>query len=158
MPGFNDRTVVLQAAKNALQAPAGTTTVPAPAPVTHRAGHDHAGRDDAGTRRSVSELEHVAPGLPAGAKELFVRHARKEGRSVAVLRAIDYGSECVVETEVYPPNAVTPLRAGPYTFAEARPGSRVRDGSRRGADVPRLRHPGRLSSRAFNRGQTPAMA
>jgi hypothetical protein len=55
-----------------------------------------------------------------GARELFVRHARKEGRSVAVLRAIDYGQECVVETEVYPPNAVTPVRAGPYTFADAR--------------------------------------
>jgi hypothetical protein len=26
----------------------------------------------------------------------------------------------VIETEVYPPNAVTALRAGPYTFADAR--------------------------------------
>ncbi len=60
---------------------------------------------------------------PAGAsqgRELFVRHARREGRSVAVLRAIDYGVECVVETEVYPPNATTALRAGPYTFADSR--------------------------------------
>jgi hypothetical protein len=53
-------------------------------------------------------------------RELFVRVARKEGRSVAVLRAVDYGAECVVETEVYPPNAVTALRRGPYTFADAR--------------------------------------
>ncbi|NUR78395.1 MAG: hypothetical protein HOQ28_19185 [Thermoleophilia bacterium] len=53
-------------------------------------------------------------------RELFVRVARKEGRSVAVMRAIDYGTECVVETEVYPPNAATALRAGPYTFADAR--------------------------------------
>jgi hypothetical protein len=53
-------------------------------------------------------------------KELFVRHARKDGRSVAILRAIDYGNECVVETEVYPPNAVTAVRAGPYSFADAR--------------------------------------
>jgi hypothetical protein len=57
--------------------------------------------------------------------ELFVRHARKEGRSVAVLRAVDYGDSCVVEAEVYPvrsgagpePEATRP---GPYTFADAR--------------------------------------
>lgn len=55
-----------------------------------------------------------------GGRELFVRHARKDGRSVAVLRAIDYGTECVVETEVYPPNAPTALRAGPYSFTSAR--------------------------------------
>jgi len=61
-----------------------------------------------------------APGNAAGAtgRELFVRIARREGKSVAVLRAIDYGSTCVVETEVYPPNAVTALRRGPYMFAD----------------------------------------
>jgi hypothetical protein len=64
-------------------------------------------------------------GAPEGAstpqgRELFVRHARKDGRSVAVLRAIDYGVECVVETEVYPPNGGETLRAGPYTFADSR--------------------------------------
>jgi hypothetical protein len=53
-------------------------------------------------------------------KELFVRHARKDGRSVAILRAVDYGRECVVETEVFPPDAATAMRAGPYTFADAR--------------------------------------
>lgn len=52
--------------------------------------------------------------------ELFVRVARREGRSVAVLRAVDYGAECVVETEVFPPNATTAVRAGPYTFADVR--------------------------------------
>jgi hypothetical protein len=57
----------------------------------------------------------VTPG-----RELFVRVARKEGRSVAVMRAIDYGAECVVEAEVYPPKAATALRPGPYTFADAR--------------------------------------
>jgi hypothetical protein len=68
----------------------------------------------------VSDVPGKTPAVPSGAKELFVRHARKEGRSVAVLRAIDYGQECVVETEVYPPNAVAPVHAGPYTFADAR--------------------------------------
>lgn len=53
-------------------------------------------------------------------RELFVRVARKDGRTVTLLRAVDYGSECVVETEVYPPDAVTAVRAGPYTFADAR--------------------------------------
>lgn len=67
-------------------------------------------------------MTQPAPGGAAEAtgRELFVRVARKEGRSVAVLRAIDYGAECVVETEVYPPNAVTALRRGPYTFADSR--------------------------------------
>jgi hypothetical protein len=51
-------------------------------------------------------------------RELFVRHAKKEGRSVALLRAIDYGDSCVVETEVYPP-AGDPVQPGPYTFADA---------------------------------------
>ena len=60
------------------------------------------------------------PALGTAARELFVRVARKEGRSVAVLRAVDYGTECIVETEVFPPNAVTGVRAGPYTFADAR--------------------------------------
>ena len=60
-----------------------------------------------------------AAAAPAG-RELFTRVARKDGRSVAVMRAVDYGAECVIETEVYPPNAATALRAGPYTFADAR--------------------------------------
>jgi hypothetical protein len=53
-------------------------------------------------------------------RELFTRVARKDGRSVAVMRAVDYGAQCVIETQVYPPNAVTALRAGPYTFPDAR--------------------------------------
>jgi len=64
--------------------------------------------------------EQAAGAPPSGGNELFVRVARKDGRTVTLLRAVDYGSECVVETEVYPPNAVTAVRAGPYTFADAR--------------------------------------
>ena len=55
-------------------------------------------------------------------RELFVRHARKDGRSIAVLRAVDYGDSCVVEAEVYPAGAgkgTTPTRPGPYTCADA---------------------------------------
>jgi hypothetical protein len=55
----------------------------------------------------------------SGGRELFTRHARREGRSVAVLRAVDYGSSCVVEAEVFP-EAGDKLLPGPYTFADAR--------------------------------------
>jgi hypothetical protein len=54
--------------------------------------------------------------------ELFVRHARKDGRSIAVLRAIDHGDSCMVEAEVYPGGILTsdPVRPGPYRFASTR--------------------------------------
>lgn len=55
-------------------------------------------------------------------KELFVRHARKDGRSVAVLRAVDHGDSCIVEAEVYPAGSANPgdtVHPGPYTFANA---------------------------------------
>jgi len=49
--------------------------------------------------------------------ELYVRHARIDGRSVAVLRAIDEGDRCVVEAEVWPSDSTAePVRPGPYTF------------------------------------------
>jgi len=53
-----------------------------------------------------------------GGRELFQRHAKREGRSVARMRAIDYGNSCVVETEVYPPQG-DPVHPGPYTFPDA---------------------------------------
>lgn len=52
-------------------------------------------------------------------RELFVRHAKRDGRSVARLRAIDRGNACVVEAEVFPAGATEPVHAGPYTFADA---------------------------------------
>jgi hypothetical protein len=61
--------------------------------------------------------------MPTGtARELFVRHAKRGGRSVAIMRALDYGDQCVVEAEVYPVGAAaaTAMRAGPYTFADSR--------------------------------------
>ena len=55
-------------------------------------------------------------------QELFVRHARRDGRSVAVMRAVDYGGSCVVEAEIYPVGVASaePARPGPYRFADAR--------------------------------------
>ena len=60
--------------------------------------------------------------MSAAARELFVRHASKDGRSVATLRALDHGSSCVVEAEVFQSGLGMngeALRAGPYTFASA---------------------------------------
>jgi hypothetical protein len=51
-------------------------------------------------------------------RELFVRHAKKDGRSVTILRAVDYGSSCIVEAEVYPHGSTQLVRPGPYTFAD----------------------------------------
>jgi hypothetical protein len=46
-----------------------------------------------------------------------VRHARIDGRSVALLRAIDHGDTCVVEAEVWHSDRVDgPVRPGPYSF------------------------------------------
>ncbi|HVS85952.1 MAG TPA: hypothetical protein VHD91_10000 [Gaiellaceae bacterium] len=56
--------------------------------------------------------------MSATGRELFVRHAKRDGRSVAVLRAIDYGTSCVVEAEVFPGAGETAVAAGPYTFAD----------------------------------------
>jgi hypothetical protein len=51
-------------------------------------------------------------------RELFVRHARKDGRLVAMLRAVDHGSSCVVEAEVYPQGSTQLVRPGPYAFPD----------------------------------------
>jgi len=59
---------------------------------------------------------------PAGestGREIFVRHARKDGRLVAILRGLDHGTSCTVEAEVYPPGTTQQTRPGPYTFADA---------------------------------------
>ena len=52
--------------------------------------------------------------------ELYVRHARIDGRSVAILRAVEAGPHCVVEAQVWPKSAPnSPVAAGPYTFPSA---------------------------------------
>ena len=60
----------------------------------------------------------MSAAAPLGSRELFVRHARKDGQSVAVLRAVDYGDSCVVECEVSPVGSAGagPVKAGPYPF------------------------------------------
>jgi hypothetical protein len=76
-----------------------------------------------GLRRAGDVTSAPPAAAPAAApRELFVRHARKDGRSVALMRAIDYGNQCIVECEVWPSGTNTPTatRPGPYTFADAR--------------------------------------
>lgn len=71
---------------------------------------------------SAAEAEGPAEDTTQGdgqGRELFVRHARKDGRLVAVLRAVDHGESCVVEAEVYPHGSTQLARPGPYTFADA---------------------------------------
>ena len=53
---------------------------------------------------------------PQPGRELYVRHARLEGRSVARLRAVDEGGRCVVQAEVWPNGTDTPSPSGPYVF------------------------------------------
>ena len=75
-----------------------------------------------GLRTAGASAPPEAPAAAAGARELFVRHARKDGRSIAILRAIDYGDSCVVEAEVFPVGSAggaAAERPGPYTFADA---------------------------------------
>jgi hypothetical protein len=57
----------------------------------------------------------------AGGHQLFVRHAKKDGSSVAILRAIDYGDSCVVEADVYALNGKKGelIQPGPYIFVDA---------------------------------------
>jgi hypothetical protein len=59
-------------------------------------------------------MSHAAAG-----RELHVRYLRKDGRSVAVLRTVDYGDSSVVEAEVFPPSGAFPERPGPYTFGDS---------------------------------------
>jgi hypothetical protein len=57
---------------------------------------------------------------PAAGRELYVRHAKKDGRSVALLRAVDHGGSCVVEAEVFSPVKAGTARPGPYVFGDVR--------------------------------------
>ena len=53
-------------------------------------------------------------------RELFVRHAKKDGKSVAILKAIDYGDSCVVEAEVFAVGGTGEAEyPGPYIFVDA---------------------------------------
>lgn len=52
-------------------------------------------------------------------QELYVRRARRNGRSVASLRALDYGDECVVEATIEVEEGAE-LEPRAYRFPDAR--------------------------------------
>jgi hypothetical protein len=63
-----------------------------------------------------------APASASPGRELYVRHARIGGRSIAVLRAVDEGHRCIVETEVWPSAGSQPYgqaETARYTFPSA---------------------------------------
>jgi hypothetical protein len=65
------------------------------------------------------ELRVDGASPPGEEVELLTKTARKEGKQVVTLRAVQRGAECLVECEVYPVSGlrVDPLSPGPYTFA-----------------------------------------
>jgi hypothetical protein len=66
----------------------------------------------------VSEAAAAPAPAPGPGKELYVRHARLDGRSVVLLRAVEVPGGCVVEAEVWPGDShpYDAVKAGPYTF------------------------------------------
>ena len=50
--------------------------------------------------------------------QLFIRHARKDDRTVVALRGLDRGESCVVEVDVFPSGGlgIDPMPLGPYSF------------------------------------------
>ena len=60
----------------------------------------------------------AASAMVADERELFVRHAKIDGQTIARLRAIGRGSACIVEAEVYARGSTSPSPAGPYTSAD----------------------------------------
>jgi hypothetical protein len=71
-----------------------------------------------GGLRAPGEAAAVAAGVGVAGRELFVRHARKDGRPVAMLRAVANTEFCTVEAEVYSAAGMG-VRPGPYVFATA---------------------------------------
>ena len=62
-------------------------------------------------------MSEAAAAIPAAGRELYIRHARIDGCSVARLRAVDEGDRCVVEAQVWPSGtSPNPIAAGPYAF------------------------------------------
>jgi hypothetical protein len=62
-------------------------------------------------------MSEAAAAQPSASRELYVRHARIDGCSVARLRAVDEGDRCVVEAEVWPSGtSATSIAAGPFSF------------------------------------------
>ena len=69
----------------------------------------------------MTALAHEAlPGADETApRELYVRQARRNGRSIVTMRALDYGDACVVDAQFGEADSPTPTTRT-YRFADAR--------------------------------------
>lgn len=67
----------------------------------------------------------------AGTLSTLVSQVSKDGRPVVRMRCSDYGSQWVVECDVYPVDELTiePRQAGPYVFADGDEARRFMDES-----------------------------
>jgi hypothetical protein len=73
----------------------------------------------------------VSPDAAAGTINGLVSQVRKDGRPVVRIRCTDYGTQWVVECEVYPVDELTvqPKTAGPYVFESSTEARRFIDES-----------------------------
>jgi hypothetical protein len=67
----------------------------------------------------------------AAALNTLVSQVRKDGRPVVRMRCSDYGSQWVVECDVYPVDELTiePKQVGPYVFTDRAEARRFMDES-----------------------------
>jgi len=63
--------------------------------------HSTPAEEPTGNEPWAISTDWSAPDATPG-RELFVRFARKNGRIIATLRAVDQGGACVVEAQVHP--------------------------------------------------------
>jgi hypothetical protein len=69
----------------------------------------------------AAEATRLSASAESG-RELYVRHARLDGRSLARLRVVDQGTRCIVEAEAWQAGSgidSPPFRPGPYVFPSA---------------------------------------
>ena len=64
----------------------------------------------------------MTPATTAAARELFVRHARKNGRPIVTLRALDEKETCVVDVQ-FGGEGVNGSAPQSYRFSDARQAS-----------------------------------
>src|SRR5207247_2198894 len=74
-----------------------------------RPDRDRRGGSCRGPACCTRHHDDAVTGVETAGRELFVRHAKKDGRSVTILRAVAHGMSCAVEPEVFPPGVAAGL-------------------------------------------------
>ncbi len=67
---------------------------------------------------SASLTRAAAPEASSPAADVLVRHIRRHGRVIAIVRAVGLADACVVAAEVFPEGAVEPSKLPPYPFGD----------------------------------------